>query len=169
MSNSLGGLKPLNFALLTVSDTRQIEDDTSGAFLLDVMQTTGHDLVERDLLKDNLYEVRAKVACWIADEEIQVVLITGGTGFSKRDVTPEAVLPLLDKEIPGFGELFRCLSIAEVGSSTLQSRAFGGLSNNTLIFALPGSTNACRTAWEGILLEQLDSSHKPCNFVGLVD
>ncbi|MGJ7475845.1 molybdenum cofactor biosynthesis protein B [Pseudomonas fulva] len=156
---------PLNIAVLTVSDTRTVENDTSGALLADRSVDMGHRLIARVLLKDDLYKIRAQVATWIADELVQVVLITGGTGFSGRDSTPEAVECLLERRVDGFGELFRALSILDVGASTVQSRALAGLSNHTLVCCLPGSTGACRTAWEGILAEQLDARHRPCNFV----
>ncbi|TYO77066.1 molybdenum cofactor biosynthesis protein B [Pseudomonas sp. CK-NBRI-02] len=156
---------PLNVAVLTVSDTRTFETDTSGELLASRAVEMGHRLVARTLLKDDLYRIRAQVAGWIADDQVQVVLITGGTGFTGRDSTPEAVTCLLDKHIEGFGELFRALSILDIGTSTVQSRALAGLANGTLVCCLPGSTGACRTAWEGILVEQLDSRHRPCNFV----
>lgn len=159
---------PLRIAVLTVSDTRDSSNDTSGDLLTELLQEAGHQLQQRDLVKDDIYQIRAVCSQWIADPEVQVVLITGGTGFSGRDSTPEAVRPLLDKEVIGFGEMFRYISLEQVGSSTIQSRAMGGLVNKTLIFCLPGSNNACRTAWEGILREQLDSRQKPCNFVGLL-
>ncbi|AIN57142.1 molybdenum cofactor biosynthesis protein B [Pseudomonas soli] len=156
---------PLNIAVLTVSDTRTFENDTSGELLASRAVGVGHRLVARELLKDDLYKIRAQVATWIADEQVQVVLITGGTGFTGRDSTPEAVDCLLDKRIDGFGELFRALSILDIGTSTVQSRALAGMANGTLVCCLPGSTGACRTAWEGILAEQLDARHRPCNFV----
>jgi len=156
---------PLNIAVLTVSDTRSLETDTSGQLLVDRLQAAGHRLASRVLLKDDLYRIRAQVASWIAEDSVQVVLITGGTGFTGRDSTPEAVGCLLDKQVDGFGELFRQISVSDIGSSTVQSRALAGLSNSTLICCLPGSTNACRTAWDGILAEQLDARHRPCNFV----
>lgn len=165
MNHASTAFIPLNIAVLTVSDTRTVETDTSGQLLVDRLTNAGHKLIERALLQDNLYQIRAKVANWIAQESVQVVLITGGTGFTGRDSTPEAVSCLLDKQVDGFGELFRQLSYQEIGTSTVQSRALAGLSNNTLVCCLPGSTGACRTAWEGILQEQLDSRHKPCNFV----
>jgi molybdenum cofactor biosynthesis protein B len=155
----------LNIAVLTVSDTRSLETDTSGQLLVDRIVATGHRLAARVLLKDDLYRIRAQVATWIAEDTVQVVLITGGTGFTARDSTPEAVGCLLDKQVDGFGELFRQISIADIGSSTVQSRALAGLANATLVCCLPGSTNACRTAWDGILAEQLDARHRPCNFV----
>ena len=156
---------PLNIAVLTVSDTRSLETDTSGQLLVDRLLAAGHRLASRVLLKDDLYRIRAQVANWIAEDEVQVVLITGGTGFTARDSTPEAVACLLDKQVDGFGELFRQISVSDIGSSTVQSRALAGLANDTLVCCLPGSTNACRTAWDGILAEQLDARHRPCNFV----
>ena len=157
--------EPLNIAVLTVSDTRTVESDTSGALLANRSVDRGHRVIARVLLKDDLYKIRAQVATWIADEQVQVVLVTGGTGFSGRDSTPEAVECLLERRVDGFGELFRALSILDVGASTVQSRALAGLSNRTLVCCLPGSTEACRTAWEGILAQQLDARHRPCNFV----
>jgi molybdenum cofactor biosynthesis protein B len=156
---------PLNIAVLTVSDTRTFDNDTSGELLASRSVEIGHRLAARVLLKDDLYKIRAQVAAWIADDDVQVVLVTGGTGFTARDSTPEAVACLLDKQVEGFGELFRALSILDIGTSTVQTRALAGLANGTLVCCLPGSTNACRTAWEGILAEQLDARHRPCNFV----
>ena len=156
---------PLNIAVLTVSDTRTLETDTSGQVFVDRLRDAGHNLAARVLLKDDLYKIRAQVANWIADDTVQVVLITGGTGFTERDSTPEAVSCLLDKQVDGFGELFRQISVADIGTSTVQSRALAGLANGTLVCCLPGSTNAVRTGWDGILAEQLDSRHRPCNFV----
>ena len=156
---------PLNIAVLTVSDTRTLDTDTSGGLLAERLQGAGHRLVARVLLKDDLYRIRAQVAQWIAEDEVQVVLITGGTGFTGRDSTPEAVSCLLDKQVDGFGELFRQISVPDIGTSTIQSRALAGLANGTLVCCLPGSTNACRTGWDGILVTQLDARHRPCNFV----
>lgn len=156
---------PLNIAVLTVSDTRSLETDTSGQLFVDRLTAAGHNLAARVLLKDDLYKIRAQVATWIAEDTVQVVLITGGTGFTGRDSTPEAVACLLDKRVDGFGEYFRQISVADIGTSTLQSRALAGLANGTLVCCLPGSTNACRTAWDSILGEQLDNRHRPCNFV----
>lgn len=158
----------LNLAVLTVSDTRTPENDSSGDFLVDALTESGHRLHERKILRDDRYAIRAQVAAWIADVAVQGVMITGGTGFTGRDSTPEAVLPLLDKEMPGFGELFRAISFEEIGTSSLQSRTFAGLSNQTFVFALPGSTSACRTAWEKLLQAQLDARTRPCNLVGLL-
>jgi molybdenum cofactor biosynthesis protein B len=153
-------------AVLTVSDTRTASNDTSGDYLAEALQCEGHSVLERAIVVDDVYQLRAVVSKWIADERIEVVLVTGGTGFSSRDSTPEALAPLFDKSIEGFGELFRYLSYQEIGTSTVQSRALAGIANKTLIFCVPGSTGACKTAWQGIIKEQLTSSHKPCNFVG---
>jgi len=154
----------LNIAILTLSDSRTFETDTSGQFLVDALQAAGHRLAARELCKDDIYTSRAVVSAWIADPGIDVVISTGGTGLTRRDSTPEALKPLFDQVIEGFGELFRQLSYDEIGSSTVQSRALAGLANQTLVFCLPGSTGACRTGWERILKEQLDSRHRPCNF-----
>ena len=158
----------LKVAVLTVSDTRTQETDTSGAFLEEALRDAGHEIADRQIVIDDVYQLRAIVSQWIADPEIEVILTTGGTGFSGRDSTPEALAPLFDKTIDGFGEVFRALSLTEIGSSTVQSRALAGLANGTVIFCMPGSTGACRTAWEGVLRDQLDSEHKPCNFVGVL-
>jgi molybdenum cofactor biosynthesis protein B len=158
----------LGVAVLTVSDTRSPENDTSGDFLADAAATAGHKIVHRALVPDDIYRIRAELSQWIVDSSVHAVLVTGGTGFAGRDSTPEAVAPLLDKFIEGFGEVFRALSLQEIGSSTVQSRALGGLANNTAIFCIPGSTGACRTAWNGILCDQLDSRHRPCNFVAVL-
>lgn len=160
-------LIPLALCVLTVSDTRTIAEDSSGDYLVQALTAAGHRLAERALLRDDRYQLRATVSRWIADEAVDGILVTGGTGFTGRDSTPEALLPLLDKEMPGFGELFRAISFDEIGTSTLQSRAFAGLANGTFVFALPGSTSACRTAWEKIILSQLDSRTKPCNLATL--
>jgi len=158
----------LNCAVLTVSDTRTLANDTSGDLLAALLGADGHQLVDRALVRDDIYEIRAVVSRWIADPAVNVIVSTGGTGFTGRDSTPEALLPLFDKTILGFGELFRQVSYDEIGASTIQSRAVGGLANATLIFALPGSGNAVRTGWEKILHHQLDASCKPCNFVELL-
>ena len=157
---------PLNIVILTVSDTRTAENDSSGDTLEQLATEAGHQVVARHICKDDVYAMRAVVSAWIADPDIHAVIATGGTGMTERDSTPEALLPLLDRKVDGFGELFRWLSYKEIGSSTVQSRCFAGLTNRTLIFALPGSPGACATAWHGILAEQLDAAHKPCNFVG---
>ena len=158
----------LKVAVLTVSDTRSQETDTSGAFLEEALREAGHEIADRQIVIDDVYQLRAIVSQWIADPGVEVILTTGGTGFSGRDSTPEALAPLFDKTIDGFGEVFRALSLTEIGSSTVQSRALAGLANGTVIFCMPGSTGACRTAWEGVLRDQLDSEHKPCNFVGVL-
>lgn len=157
--------KALNIAVLTVSDTRSEETDSSGGYLVDSLQEAGHHLEDKQIVIDDIYKIRAIVSCWIADHKIDAILITGGTGFTDRDITPEAVSILFDKQVEGFGELFRQISFAEISSSTIQSRALAGLTNKTVIFSLPGSTGACRTAWSKIIKQQLDSTHKPCNFV----
>lgn len=159
---------PLTIALLTISDTRTPETDTSGDLLEVLIQESQHLIADRTIIKDDIYLIRAQISQWIADPKIQTIVCTGGTGFSGRDSTPEAVTPLFDKTIDGFGELFRVISYEEIGSSTIQSRCIGGLANNTLIFCLPGSNNACKTGWNKILKEQLNSEHKPCNYVGLL-
>ncbi len=158
---------PLALCVLTVSDTRTAANDSSGDYLAAALAEAGHRLHARALLPDDRYRLRAIVAAWIADPAVDGVLVTGGTGFTGRDSTPEAVAPLLDKEMPGFGELFRMLSHEEIGTSTLQSRAFAGLANATFVFCLPGSTSACRTAWERLIRAQLDARTKPCNLVSL--
>ncbi len=158
----------LGTAVLTVSDSRTEADDSSGLYLVDALQGEGHHVIEKAIVKDDVYQVRAILSRWIADEAVEAVLVTGGTGFSGRDSTPEAVAPLFDKAIDGFGELFRHLSYGEIGTSTIQSRAIAGLANSTVIFCMPGSTGACRTAWSGILKDQLNSLHRPCNFVGVL-
>ena len=159
--------QPLAIAVLTLSDTRTRENDTSGDALAELLQEAGHSLAARELCPDDKYRMRAIVSKWIADPGIDVVLTTGGTGFTGRDSTPEALVPLFDQPIETFGELFRQISYQEIGSSTVQSRATAGLVNQTLVFCVPGSTGACRTAWNGILKEQLDSRHRPCNFVAM--
>lgn len=160
--------RSLNIAVLTVSDTRTEQDDTSGNFLVQALQDEGHCAFDKRIVIDDIYQIRAVLSTWIANKEVHAVLITGGTGFSGRDSTPEAVRPLFDKDIDGFGEVFRTLSFEEIGSSTIQSRALAGFANDTVIFCMPGSTGACRTAWAGVIKEQLDSSHGPCNFVGVL-
>jgi molybdopterin adenylyltransferase len=159
---------PLAISVLTVSDSRTLAQDTSGDYLVEALAAAGHRLCERQLLPDDRYRIRAQVAHWIAAPEPQVVLVTGGTGFTGRDSTPEAVAPLLDKLMPGFGEMFRQLSFSEIGASTMQSRAFAGVANGTFVFCLPGSTGACRTAWEQLIRPQLDSDTRPCNLAALL-
>ncbi|MEM8768322.1 MAG: molybdenum cofactor biosynthesis protein B [Pseudomonadota bacterium] len=158
----------LNCAVLTVSDSRTLKEDTSGALLTELIAEDGHHLADRNLVRDDVYQVRAVVSGWIADPDVQIVVTTGGTGFTGRDSTPEALTPLFDKTIDGFGELFRQVSYEEIGASTIQSRCVGGLANGTLIFALPGSSNAVRTGWEKILRPQLNVNTRPCNFVELL-
>lgn len=153
----------MRIAILTVSDSRSLSEDSSGDYLIEAISEAGHTVHERQLLPDDRYLLRALVSNWIADPACQVVLITGGTGFTGRDSTPEAIVPLLDKEMPGFGEMFRMLSFAEIGTAALLSRAFAGLANGTIIVALPGSTNACKLAWTKILRAQLDATTRPCN------
>lgn len=159
---------PLNIAVLTVSDTRTEENDTSGQALVERLTSAGHNLADKAIVIDDVYQLRAQVSKWIADDNINAIISTGGTGFTARDNTPEALMALFDKNVEGFGEVFRHVSLAEIGTSTIQSRAIAGLANRTLIFCLPGSTGACRTAWNGILKEQLDATHRPCNFVGML-
>lgn len=162
-----GEFIPLQLCVLTVSDTRTLADDASGDCLESALREAGHRLAQRELLPDDRYRLRATVSRWIADEGVDGILVTGGTGFTGRDSTPEALLPLLDKTMPGFGELFRAISHAEIGTSTLQSRAFAGLANGTFLFCLPGSTSACRTAWDQIIRAQLDARTRPCNLATL--
>ncbi|KLD75256.1 molybdenum cofactor biosynthesis protein B [Xanthomonas hyacinthi] len=157
----------LNLCVLTVSDTRRLAEDSSGDYLVAVLGAAGHQLYARALLPDDRYRMRAVVSAWIADPQVDGILVTGGTGFTGRDSTPEALLPLLDKQMPGFGELFRAISFEEIGTSSLQSRAFAGLANATFVFCLPGSTSACRTAWEKIVAAQLDARTRPCNLATL--
>lgn len=156
---------PLNVAVLTVSDSRTLAEDTSGQYLADSLQEAGHNLADRQLITDDIYKIRAVISGWIADPEVHAVITTGGTGFYIRDSMPEAVSVLFDKQIDGFGEMFRLISKDEIGMSTIQSRAIAGMANNTVIFCLPGSSGACRTGWTQIIKEQLDSRTGPCNFV----
>lgn len=165
MSKTLVPFQPLNVAVLTVSDTRDESTDTSGKALVDRVVDAGHHLIDKTIVKDDVYQLRAIVSKWIADENIDVVISTGGTGFTARDNTPEALSVLFDKQVEGFGETFRHVSLGEIGTSTIQSRAFAGMANHTVIFCVPGSTNACKTAWDKIIKEQIDASHRPCNFV----
>lgn len=158
---------PLDIAVLTLSDTRTPDNDTSGDYLAQMITEAGHRLAARELCPDDVYRMRAIVSDWIDADGVDVILTTGGTGFTGRDSTPEALRPLMDTPIDTFGELFRLLSYQEIGSSTVQSRCFAGLANRTLVFCMPGSTGACKTAWNGILREQLDSRHRPCNFVAM--
>ncbi|MFO1154502.1 MAG: molybdenum cofactor biosynthesis protein B [Rhodospirillales bacterium] len=160
--------RALAIAVLTVSDSRSPAEDRSGTVLADAIVAAGHRLAARDLVPDEEQAIVAVLRDWIADPRISVILTTGGTGVTARDVTPEAVRTVLEKEIPGFGELFRWQSYAKIGTSTIQSRALGGIAGGTYIFALPGSPSACRDAWDGILVHQLDSRYRPCNFVELL-
>lgn len=159
---------PLNIAVLTVSDTRNEETDKSGALLVEKLIEAGHMLAEKAIIRDEQAAIVAKLRTWIADPAVEVILATGGTGVTGRDVTPEAFAEVYEKEIPGFGELFRMLSYELISTSTIQSRATAGVAGGTYLFALPGSTGACRDAWDGILLSQLDIRHKPCNFAELL-
>lgn len=156
---------PLHIAILTVSDSRTEETDTSGKLLAERLLEAGHQVSDKKIVEDCKYKLRATASQWIADDITQVILVTGGTGFTARDTTPDALIPLFDQTIDGFGELFRQISYQQIGTSTIQSRAVAGLANSTLIFCMPGSTNACATAWDDIIASQLDSRFKPCNFV----
>ncbi len=164
----MSDFQSLNIAVLTVSDTRTQADDASGALLCERLQAAGHRLTDRRILRDDKHLLRAAVSAWIADDVVQVILTTGGTGITGRDITVEALKPLFDRELEGFGELFRQLSYAEIGAATIQSRACGGVANGKLIFCLPGSKNACATAWDKILGPQLDARTTPCNFAMLL-
>jgi molybdenum cofactor biosynthesis protein B len=159
---------PVNIALLTVSDTRDAAQDRSGDTLADLATTAGHRIAARRIVRDERSEIVAQLEAWIADPQIDVVISTGGTGVTGRDVTPEAFHGVYEKEIAGFGELFRWLSFEKIGTSTIQSRATAGVAGGTYLFALPGSPGACRDAWEGILVHQLDNRFRPCNFVELM-
>lgn len=159
---------PTNIAVLTVSDTRTLATDSSGQLLVDRLTEVGHAIVAREIVIDSELAIRAKLAAWIADPQVEIVIATGGTGVTPRDVTPEALAPLITKSIPGFGELFRWLSFDEIGTSTIQSRAEAALCGSTFVFLLPGSTGGVRTALEKILIPQLDHRLKPCNFVMLL-
>jgi molybdenum cofactor biosynthesis protein B len=160
--------KPLNIAIMTVSDTRTEANDTSGDALVKLLTGAGHTLVEKRIVADDIYQIRQAVSQWIADNAINVVITTGGTGITGRDSTPEAVKVLLDKEIEGFGEVFRAVSYEEIGTSTIASRAVAGVANATFIFCLPGSTGACRTGWGKLISHQLDYRTRPCNLVELM-
>ena len=159
---------PVRIAVLTVSDTRELADDRSGATLAEMIAGTGHELAARAIVKDDVEAIRAQVRVWIDDPSIDVVVSTGGTGFTGRDVTPEAVKPLFEKEVEGFSTVFHMISFDKVGTSTVQSRACGGLAQGTYIFCLPGSPGACKDAWNGILVHQLDNRHRPCNLVEIM-
>ena len=159
---------PVRIAVLTVSDTRSLDGDTSGDTLVRFISEAGHELADRAIVRDDVAQIRAKVQGWIADANIDVVISTGGTGFTGRDVTPEAVQPLFEKTIDGFSTVFHMISFQKVETSTIQSRACGGVANGTYIFCLPGSPGACKDGWNGILKWQLDNRHRPCNFVEIM-
>jgi molybdopterin adenylyltransferase len=165
---AMSDLVPANIAVLTVSDTRTLADDRSGQLIVELMAAAGHRIAARELVTDNRELIRQQLATWIDDPGVDVVITTGGTGVTPRDVTPEALAPLVTKSIPGFGELFRWLSFADIGTSTIQSRAEAALCKDTYIFLLPGSTGGVRLAVEKILIQQLDSRHRPCNFMMLL-
>ena len=159
---------PVRFAVLAVSDTRSLETDKSGQLLAERIEAAGHKLAERAIVADEIDEIRSIVACWIDDPGIDVVITTGGTGFTGRDVTPEALEPIFEKKMEGFSEVFHRISYDKIGTSTIQSRATGGVVNATFVFVLPGSPGACKDAWDGILQAQLDYRHMPCNFVEIM-
>lgn len=159
---------PLNIAILTVSDTRTEDNDISGKLLVQRLTEAGHKLAEKAIVRDDVYRIRATVSRWIADDNVNVIISTGGTGVTGRDGTPEAIKPLLDKEIEGFGEVFRAVSYEQIKTSTLQSRALAGAVNGTYIFCVPGSSGACRTAWDQVIAPQLDYRTRPCNLVELM-
>lgn len=159
---------PLNIAVLTISDTRTLADDKSGNTLVERLEGVGHRLADRAIVPDDIEAIRAKVKGWIVDRKVDVVITTGGTGFTGRDVTPEALEPLFEKRMEGFSVLFHHISIPKIGSSTIQSRATAGVAGATYIFCLPGSPGACKDAWDGILANQLDYRHRPCNFVEIM-
>ncbi|MFK7822616.1 MAG: molybdenum cofactor biosynthesis protein B [Oligoflexales bacterium] len=158
----------INIAVLTVSDSRTFATDRSGDYLRGAISEFGHCLYERKIVPDNIYKIRAATSTWIADPKCDAIISTGGTGVTGRDGTPEALVPLFDKELPGFGEVFRTVSFEEIGTSTIQSRCVAGVANATYIFVLPGSTGACKTGWNGIIKYQLDSQTKPCNLIELM-
>ncbi|ALG69261.1 molybdenum cofactor biosynthesis protein B [Beggiatoa leptomitoformis] len=160
--------KPINIAILTISDTRTETDDTSGHLLVEKLTAAGHQLADKAIVKDDIYHIRAIVSRWIADTNVHAIISTGGTGVTGRDGTPEAIKPLLDKELDGFGEIFRMISYEEIKTSTIQSRAIAGVANGTYIFCVPGSSGACRTAWDKLIQDQLDYRHRPCNLVELM-
>ncbi len=159
---------PLNVAVLTISDSRTELDDISGKVLVERLEKTGHQLFEKKIVKDDIYQIRAAISNWIAKPDVNAIITTGGTGVTGRDGTPEAVTPLLDKVLDGFGEVFRMLSYQDIKTSTMQSRAVAGVANGTYIFCLPGSSGACKTAWDDLIKEQLDFRTRPCNLVQLM-
>ena len=160
--------KPLRVAVITISDSRTTENDTSGDYLDESLKGEGHILAHREIVKDDRYSLRAAFSALIADDEIDVIISTGSTGLTGRDVAPEALEPLFDKHIEGFGELFRAASLPDIGAATIQSRAFAGLANATVIFCIPGSPGACRTGWEEVIRPQLDARTRPCNLANLM-
>ena len=172
MSYAHGGgerqFKPIRIAVLTISDSRDESSDRSGRLLVERVTAAGHQLAEKAIVRDDVYQIRAVVSRWIAAEDVDAVITTGGTGVTGRDGTPEAVLPLLDKVIDGFGELFRAISYAQIKASTLQSRALAGVANGTYVFCVPGSSGACATAWDELIATQLDFRTRPCNLVELM-
>lgn len=167
MATKSDSFLPLNIAVLTISDSRTLETDDSGALLAERIEQTGHRLHQRRLEPDHRYRIRAVVSEWIADEDVDAIITTGGTGLTGRDGTPEAIEPLLDKQIEGFGEMFRVLSYEDIGTSTLQSRCLAGLANGTFVFCLPGSRNAVATGWDKLIEAQLDTRTRPCNLAEL--
>ena len=160
--------KAINISVLTISDSRTIEQDDSGEYLVSALKEQGHFLNDRRICKDNLYEIRSIISQWILDDNVHCIISSGGTGITGKDGTPEAILPLLDKTIDGFGEMFRSLSYQNIKTSTLQSRAFAGVANGTFIFCLPGSPGACKDGWNFLIKDQLDNRTKPCNLVELM-
>jgi len=159
---------PLNVAILTISDTRTEENDTSGKTLVERLTNAGHHRADKTIVPDNTYQIRAVVSNWIANPDIQVIITTGGTGVTGRDGTPEAIQPLLDKQLEGFGEVFRAISYEEIGTSTIHSRAIAGVANGTYIFCVPGSSGACKTGWDKIIQPQIDNRTRPCNFAEMM-
>jgi molybdenum cofactor biosynthesis protein B len=166
--NAKRNFLPINIAVLTVSDTRTLKDDKSGNILVDRIEGAGHVVIDRKIIKDNLQDIILELENWISKSDVDVIITTGGTGVTGRDVTPEALNDVCEKLIPGFGELFRMLSFDKIGTSTIQSRAVAGVAGGTYLFALPGSPGACKDAWDDILVHQLDYRFKPCNFVELM-
>jgi len=160
--------QPLKIAVLTVSDSRSLEDDRSGDLLVERLTAAGHELAGRDIVRDDPEAIEARFSAWIADPSVEVVISTGGTGVTGRDITPEALAAVVEKDIPGFGEMFRMISFQKIGTSALQSRATAGVANGTYLFALPGSPGACKDGWDEILENQLDIRHRPCNFAELM-
>jgi len=168
MSNNERQFIPLNIAIMVVSDSRTEETDTSGKTLVERLIAAGHQCAEKAIIIDDIYQIRAKMSAWIANADINVIITTGGTGVTGRDGTPEAIQPLLDKELSGFGEVFRSISYEEIGTSTMQSRAIAGVANGHYIFCVPGSSGACRTAWDKLINAQLDYRTRPCNLAEMM-